>query len=47
MLLYFAAFLEDHEIPAWKLILLWVAEGFIKIQTVENNLADEGNNVEE
>ncbi|KAM7502946.1 hypothetical protein LguiB_001850 [Lonicera macranthoides] len=27
--LYLGAFLEDREIPVWKLILLWVSEGFI------------------
>ena len=45
--LYFAAFPEDYEIPVAKLILLWVAEGFIQIQTAENNLVDEGKIMEE
>ncbi|KAL1807653.1 hypothetical protein ACET3Z_024643 [Daucus carota] len=45
--LYFAAFPEDCEIPAWKLILLWVAEGFIKIQTTEYNSEGERNMLEE
>ncbi|KAF5945625.1 hypothetical protein HYC85_015853 [Camellia sinensis] len=27
--LYLGAFRDDHEIPVWKLILLWIAEGFI------------------
>ena len=28
--LYLGAFLEDREIPVWKLIWLWIAEGFIR-----------------
>ncbi|KAL3500748.1 hypothetical protein ACH5RR_039841 [Cinchona calisaya] len=28
--LYIGAFPEDHEIPVWKLICLWIAEGFIQ-----------------
>ncbi|XP_027172670.1 putative late blight resistance protein homolog R1A-3 [Coffea eugenioides] len=28
--LYFAAFPEDREIPSWRLISLWIAEGFVQ-----------------
>ncbi|KAL0339463.1 UNVERIFIED_CONTAM: Disease resistance RPP8-like protein 3 [Sesamum angustifolium] len=37
--LYLGMFPEDYEIPAWKLIRLWIAEGFIK-QKPGNSLED-------
>lgn len=37
--LYLGAFPEDYEIPAWRLIWLWIAEGFVK-QTRETSLED-------
>ncbi|KAL7000756.1 hypothetical protein U1Q18_001908 [Sarracenia purpurea var. burkii] len=37
--LYFGVFPEDYEIPVWKLIQLWVAEGFIQ-QVGEISLED-------
>ncbi|KAA8529828.1 hypothetical protein F0562_034368 [Nyssa sinensis] len=37
--LYFGVFPEDFEIPVWKLIRLWVAEGFIQV-TGEISLED-------
>ncbi|CAL5427992.1 unnamed protein product [Camellia sinensis] len=37
--LYFGVFPEDYEIPVWKLIQLWVAEGFIQ-QVGEVRLED-------
>ncbi|KAL7000822.1 hypothetical protein U1Q18_001972 [Sarracenia purpurea var. burkii] len=37
--LYFGVFPEDYEIPVWKLIKLWVAEGFIQ-QVGEISLED-------
>ncbi|KAK1390123.1 hypothetical protein POM88_018301 [Heracleum sosnowskyi] len=37
---------KDYEIPAWKLIMFWVAKGFIKFQAAENKL-EYGNNLEE
>ncbi|CAL5427998.1 unnamed protein product [Camellia sinensis] len=38
--LYFGVFPEDYEIPVWKLIQLWVAEGFIQQQVEEIRLED-------
>ncbi|KAL3518717.1 hypothetical protein ACH5RR_021306 [Cinchona calisaya] len=29
-ILYFGAFQEDKEIPIWRLVLLWMAEGFVQ-----------------
>lgn len=37
--LYFAIFPEDFQVPVWKLIGLWVAEGFIR-KTGEKTLED-------
>ncbi|CAK9137455.1 unnamed protein product [Ilex paraguariensis] len=37
--LYFGAFPEDYHIPEWKLIWLWVAEGFVK-EIEQKNLED-------
>ncbi|XP_074374324.1 putative late blight resistance protein homolog R1A-10 [Apium graveolens] len=45
--LYFAAFPEDYEIPEWKLVLLWLAEGFVKIQTSKTSMHNKGRNLEE
>nr|GFA72732.1 putative late blight resistance protein homolog R1B-14 [Tanacetum cinerariifolium] len=41
--IYFGAFPEDFEIPVWKLLMLWVAEGFIqqKGQDCLEDLAEE------
>nr|XP_027064525.1 putative late blight resistance protein homolog R1A-4 [Coffea arabica] len=46
-LLYFGAFQEDQEIPIWRLMRLWIAEGFVqKTQvksledTAEDNIMD-------
>lgn len=44
--LYFGMFPEDFEIPAWKLVRLWIAEGLIQQkdvsleETAENNLEE-------
>ncbi|CAN4089577.1 unnamed protein product [Withania somnifera] len=38
--LYMGAFAETREIPVWKLIKLWIAEGFIK-KVKHKNLEDE------
>ncbi|XP_057488182.1 putative late blight resistance protein homolog R1A-10 [Actinidia eriantha] len=37
--LYFGVFPEDYQVPVWKLIWLWVAEGFIR-ETGEKCLED-------
>ncbi|PSS28891.1 Late blight resistance protein like [Actinidia chinensis var. chinensis] len=37
--LYFRVFPEDFQVPVWKLIWLWVAEGFIR-ETREKSLED-------
>lgn len=34
---YFGTLPEDYEIPSQYLVLLWIAEGFVKGQTDENN----------
>ncbi|XP_017235747.2 putative late blight resistance protein homolog R1C-3 [Daucus carota subsp. sativus] len=39
-LLYFGAFPEDHDIPARKLTMLWIAEGFIHQDSTEKSLED-------
>ncbi|KAK4402244.1 putative disease resistance RPP13-like protein 3 [Sesamum angolense] len=41
--LYLGMFPEDYEIPAWKLIRLWIAEGFVKQKpgkSLEDNAED-------
>ncbi|GFY89250.1 hypothetical protein Acr_06g0011900 [Actinidia rufa] len=37
--LYFGLFPEDYQVPVWKLIWLWMAEGFIR-ETGEKSLED-------
>ncbi|PSS29089.1 Late blight resistance protein like [Actinidia chinensis var. chinensis] len=37
--LYFGLFPEDYQVPVWKLIWLWMAEGFIR-ETAEKSLED-------
>ncbi|XP_057488156.1 putative late blight resistance protein homolog R1A-10 isoform X2 [Actinidia eriantha] len=37
--LYFGVFPEDYQVPVWKLIWLWVAEGFIR-ESGEKSLED-------
>ncbi|CDP16976.1 unnamed protein product [Coffea canephora] len=35
-LLYFGVFLEDQEIPVWRLMRLWIAEGFVQKTEVKS-----------
>ncbi|KAL3518687.1 hypothetical protein ACH5RR_021276 [Cinchona calisaya] len=42
-LLYFGAFLEDQEIPVWRLTQLWIAEGFVQeneLKSIEDTAED-------
>ncbi|XP_027082224.1 putative late blight resistance protein homolog R1A-3 isoform X1 [Coffea arabica] len=34
--LYFAAFPEDREIPSWRLMSLWIAEGFVQESEIKS-----------
>nr|XP_009765789.1 PREDICTED: putative late blight resistance protein homolog R1B-16 [Nicotiana sylvestris] len=36
--LYFASFLEDHQVPVQKLIRLWIAENFIEARSTSKSL---------